>query len=291
MTTGQTLLVTGASGHLGRRVLELLEAGETRLIATTRTPEKLADFAARGVTVRQASFDQPEALPAAFAGADRLLLISTDTLDTPGHRQHQHTAAINAAVQAGVKHIVYTSLTEATNTPILIAEDHAVSEAALEASPLSYTVLRNNLYADGLPRTLEQARSLGGSLFSAAGDGKIAFVTREDCARAAAAALASSFEGRRILDVTGPEALSYADIAAIGAALDGQPITYVPLPPEVLTENLVKAGIPEMFAHLIVSFDTAAAQGRLDTVSSAVEDLTGRKPIRVADFLAQQVRA
>jgi len=292
MPTRQTLLVTGASGHLGRRVLELLlEAGETHVIATTRTPSKLADFAARGVTVGYASFDEPASLPSAFAGATRLLLISTDAVGAPGHRPQQHRAALEAAAAAHVKHVVYTSLTSAFDTPVTIAPDHAETETALEASSLGYTILRNNLYADGLPQTLAQARALGGKLFSAVGDGKIAYVTREDCARAAAAALAAAFDGRRILDISGPEALSHTDLAAIGTAVSGEPIQYVPLTQEALSQQLTQVGIPEPFVQLIVSFDAAAAHGKLSSVSTAVEDLTGQAPMRIADFLAHQVRS
>lgn len=285
MSIKQTLLVTGASGQLGRRVVELLlEAGETNIIATTRTPDKLADFAERGVTVRYASFDEADSMTAAFAGADRLLLISTDAI---GVRQQQQVAAINAAIAVGVKHILYTSLVSADDTPVTLAPDHVVTEAALASSKLGYTILRNNLYAETLIGALEQARSMGGNLYNAIGEGKVAYVTREDCARAASAALASSFDGQRTLDITGPEALSQPDIAQIASALGLQTINYVPLSEDVLTDNLIKAGLPEPIVLLIASFDAAAQQGKLDKVSNAVEDLTGRKPIRVADFLAE----
>lgn len=289
MPTGQTLLVTGASGQLGRRVVALLlEAGETQIIATTRTPDKLADLAERGVDVRYANFDEPASLTAAFAGADRLLLISTDTI---GARQDQHVAAINAAASVGVKHIIYTSLLSANDTPVTLAADHVVTEEALASSAMGYTILRNSIYAEILLGALEQARSLDGKLFSAAGDGKVSYITREDCAWAASAALASSFEGRRTLDITGPEALSQADIAQMATELGPQPITYVPLTVEVLVENMVKAGLPQALAEAYASFDVATAQGKHSVVSTTVEDLTGRKPMRVADFLAEHVQA
>ena len=290
MPSGQTLLVTGTSGHLGKRVLELLlDAGETHIIATTRTPDKLDSFAERGVSVRYASFDEPESLRSAFTGADRLLLISTDAVGVSGLRQRQHVNAVEAAQAAGVRHIIYTSLFNPVNTPITLAPDHVVTEQAIEASGLDYTILRNNVYADGLPQALAQAQSLGGNLYSAIADGKIAYVTREDCARVAAAALASTFTGRRVLDVTGPEAVSQTDLAAIASKVLGQPIAYVPLPADVLTNNLVQVGLPQSIAELIVSFDVAAAQDKLSGVTSTIEDLTGKKPMRVADFLAAQV--
>src|SRR5436190_8513588 len=122
-----TLLVTGASGQLGRRVVELLlEKGASSIIATTRTPEKLADFAARGVVVRPADFDDPDSLARAFAGAERLLMISAQIFDLEGTRLRQHLNAVRAAGAAGVKHAIYTSLVNpGSESPILLAPDHA----------------------------------------------------------------------------------------------------------------------------------------------------------------------
>jgi NAD(P)H dehydrogenase (quinone) len=287
-----TLLVTGAAGQLGRRVIDLLlEAGETKIIAATRTPAKLADLAARGVEVRAADFDAPESLPAAFAGADRLLLISTDAVDYPGHRIAQQTAAAKAAATAHVRHVVYTSIVNPTpQNPSFVVPDHSATEAALEASEMGYTSLRNNLYMDLLLGTVAQAVQLG-TLYSAAGDGKAAYVTREDCARVAAAALTAPFEGRRTVDITGPAAISHADVAALASQISGKQIPYVALPVDVLVQNMVAAGLPEFVAAAYATFDVAIAQGQLEKVSDGVEVLTGRSPIAAADFLAQNWKA
>ena len=292
-STQPTLLVTGASGHLGQRVLELLlETGTGPIVATTRTPDKLAAFRQRGVIVRHADFDDPATLAEAFQGVDRLLLISTDATDQPGKRLAQHRAAVQAAQEAGVRHVVYTSLTHpGPESPISIAPDHHGTEEALRASTLGWTMLRNNVYAEMLVGALRNALQRGGKLFSAAGDGKAGYVTREDCARVAAAALAAPFDGQRVLDITGPAALSQADVAAIGSAVTGQAITYVPLDLDVLTKNLVAAGLPQSVVDLIASFDAGIAQGTLDVISSAVEDLTGRPPMSVRAFLAGQREA
>ncbi|MEP7285435.1 MAG: SDR family oxidoreductase [Chloroflexota bacterium] len=287
-----TLLVTGASGQMGRRVLELLlEAQAGTIIAATRTPEKLADFSNRRVVIRHADFDDPASLPEAFAGVDRLLLISTDVVGKPGQRLAQHRAAVEAADAANVNHVVYTSLVNpGPDSPILLAPDHQGTEDALAASKLGWTILRNNTYTETLIPALNRAIQMG-SLFSAAGQGKAGYVTREDCARVAAAALASSFTGRRTLDITGPEALSQADLAAIATTISGHPVTYIPLELEVLIQNMVAAGLPRPIAELYASFDTAIAQGKLDVVSTAIEDLTGRKPMRLADFLTAEREA
>lgn len=286
-TNKPTLLVTGASGQLGRRVVELLlEAQAGTIIAATRTPEKLEAFSQRGVIVRHADFNEPDSLAEAFTGVDRLLLISTDVLGEAGLRLKQHRTAVKAAEEAGVSHVVYTSLINpGPESAVLFAPDHYGTETALAESKLNWTVLRNNLYADLLSASLGQAIEMG-QLFSAAGDGKIAYVTREDCARAAAAALASSFNGRQTLDITGPESLSQADLAKIATKISGKQVTYVPLELDVLIQNMVAAGLPRPVAETYASIDTAAAQGQFDTVSDAVEELTERKPISVEEFLA-----
>lgn len=288
MPDQNTLLVTGASGHLGRRVLELLlEANAGKMIATTRNPEGLADFSARGVEVREADFNDPAGLANAFRGADRLLLISTDATDIPGRRLQQHLNAVSAAKEAGVSHIVYTSLiSPEPGSPVLLAPDHWGTESALAESGMGYTSLRNNVYMEMLIDVLEQAKKTG-IVASATGDGKIAHVTREDCARTAAAALASSFEGTRVLDVTGPAAYSYAELTAIMAKLLGQPVTYMPLTLDALIDGMVAAGLPRPAAEAYASFDAGIAQGKMNVVSSTVQDLTGRAPTSVVDFLSE----
>ncbi|MCB8927181.1 MAG: SDR family oxidoreductase [Ardenticatenaceae bacterium] len=279
-----TLLVTGASGQLGQRVVELLlEANAGTIVATTRTPEKLANLAEKGVIVRHADFNQPDSLPEAFAGVDRLLIISTDSLEKPGLRVTQHQAAIKAAEAAGVSHVVYTSVVNPG--PGSVIPDHYETEEALAASQLNWTILRNNLYADLLPSTIGQAIQMG-QLFSAAGDGRLAYISREDCAQAAAAALLSSFDGRKTLNITGAEALSPADLADLASNMAGKPVTYVPLTKDELINNMVAAGVPEPAAQFVGALDAATARGQFDVLSDDFAELTGRKPTAVADFLA-----
>lgn len=282
-----TLLITGASGHLGRRVAELLlEAGQHRIVLATRTPAKLADLAARGAIVRAADFDDPASLATAFAGVDRLLLVSTDVLDQPGRRLAQHRAAITAAAAAGVRHLVYTSLLNAVPGSVMsLAPDHAQTEQALASSLLTWTVLRNNLYADNLLASLGFAVATG-QLHTASGDGAISYITREDCARAAAAALASADATNRTLDLTGPAALTANEIAALTAQITGRTITHVPVPADGLRAALTRAGLPPGLVEGLVTFDLAAARGELRTVSPTVTQLTGRAPTTVAAFLA-----
>ncbi len=283
----RTLLVTGASGQLGQRVIELLiEANAGHIIAATRTPEKLAHLAARGVEVRQADFDDPSSLAAAFAGVERLLLISTDVVDGTDRRIVQHRNAVNAAAQAGVTHVVYTALINPEpGSPIAIAPDHYATEQALAASPLDWTVLRNNIYTDYQLSGLVRAVATG-KLVSAAGDGGAGYVTREDCARAATAALVARNSGRTTLDITGPAIVTQAELAQIVSALTERPVTYVPVTPEVMVAGMVAAGLPKPMAEVFVTFDTGIAAGTLAVASSAVADLTGKAPQSVHAYLA-----
>ncbi len=280
------ILVTGASGQLGRRVVELLvESGASNVVATTRHPERLRDLGDRGVELRKADFDQgPAQLAAAFAGAKRMLLISTDAMD-PGHRYEQQSRAIGAAVRAGVEHIAYTSLTHpVSDSPVLIAPDHAQTEQELEAIGVGYTALRNNLYADLLLISLPAAIG-SGRLFAAAADGGAAYVTREDCARAAAAALASNFEGKRQLEITGPAVVTYAELAALASELSGKEVVYVPLDEEALIAGMVDNGLPEVVARLMASFDAGIRKGFFGPATDAVKDLSGTAPQSVRAFL------
>ena len=291
-STKPTLLVTGASGQLGRRALELLlESYDGTIVAATRTPEKLSEFAQRGVIVRRADFEDPTSLLEAFQGVDRLLLISTDAVDVPGRRINQHRNAVKMAEQAGVSHVVYTSImSPGPDSPAFVAPDHRSTEEALTESKMGWTVLRENIYMDLLLMSIPQATKMG-KLFNAIGNGKAAYITREDCARAAVATLVSSYEGRRVLEITGPEAVSQYEVAAIASRITGQEISYVPLELETLIQNMVSAGLPRPVAEGYASFDMAVAQDKFNAVSSTVEDLTGRKPISIADFLSAHQHA
>lgn len=261
------LLVTGASGHLGRRVIaHLLDTEKVapgRIIATTRRPASLADLAARGVDVRAADFDEPGSLRQAFTGAGRLLLISTDALLQPGQRIAQHRNAVEAATAAGVAHVVYTSMPEPEVSPVLFAPDHLGTEQALAASPLAWTILRNAWYFENLLGSVGHVLA-SGQWFSAAGDGKVAYLGREDAARAAAAALASPHEGNRTLTLTGAEALSTRDVAALLTEITGKPVQVVDVSVEALTAGLQAAGLPAPLAAVYASFDANTAAGHIE---------------------------
>jgi NAD(P)H dehydrogenase (quinone) len=286
MTSERTLFVTGAGGHLGRRVVELLiEQRSGKIVAGTRKPEKLADLTARGVEVRHADFEDPKGLEGALAGADRVLIISTDAIDRPGRRLAQHKAAVAAAMSAGVKHALYTSMPNPETSPVVFAPDHLGTEQALKASGLSHTILRMCWYADFLIPTLAPAVA-SGKLMAATGQGGAPYVTREDCAQAAAAALASSDTNNKTWNITGPDLVTYAELARLASELTGRPVSFEAVTPEERVAQLIAAGTPEFIAKLLVSSQMAIALGKMGTPTTAVKELTGREPMSVREFLS-----
>ena len=287
--SSDTLLVTGASGHLGRLVLESLlsrKGSSAKIIATTRDPQKLADFAQRGVEVRAADFAKPETLLEAFKGATRLLLISTDAI---GSRTEQHRNAIEAAKKAGVRHVLYTSYPNPGEAPALVAPEHHQTEEIIKKSGLSYTFLRNNLYSENLLGSLAGAFKAGAMIGSTSG-GKTAYVTRADCAAAAAGALASSDTSNRALDITGPDALSAAEIAKIASDIIGRPLPYIDMPDSDFKAALVKSGLPEIWADVYVSFDATARKGLAAGVTDNVAKLSGRPAQDLRSFLKANLK-
>jgi NAD(P)H dehydrogenase (quinone) len=280
-----TIAVSGASGQLGSRVVALLQqAGATKIVALTRDASKLADLAKSGVEVRQASFDDPVGLENALRGIERFLIISTDTVGVEGGRSSQHIRAIEAAERAGVKHLVYTSLTSPYPNPAsLIPNDHFWTEARLAAGPLTWTVLRNNVYADSLVQSGAHAVA-SGTLYHSAGNRGRAYVTREDCAAAAAGALLKA-EGNRIYDINGPTAPTMDEIAATLAKMSGKPVKAQNVPAEGLKAGLAAAGVPQIYVGILALFDTDAAKGYYGIVTDAVAELAGRPAQSVAQLL------
>lgn len=285
------LLVTGASGSLGKAVVaEFRRLGGKRVIAATRTPRKSQELAASGVEEREADFDRPETLQTAFRGVDRLLLISTDSLHAPDVRIKQHRAAIEAAVSAGVEHVVYTSCPNAhpTEGPS-IPNDHFWTEVALFESGIGWTILRNNLYAEVILRTAQPALKTGKLVSATQSQGR-SYVSREDCARTAAAALLNA-TGKAIFDVTGTASVTHEEIASILSRLSGKFIQHVNVTPDEFEKGLVAAGIPQFAARSVRELDEETSRGFHAIVTPVVTNLTGRAPVSVEDFLQATVPA
>lgn len=282
--------ITGASGQFGQRVLHhllnTLAVPAARVVAASRQPGKLAEWAARGVAVRALDFDEPATFSAALSEVERALLISTDALDRPGRRLEQHRRAVDAMAKAGVQHVVYTSCPRPEQSPLLIAPDHAGSEQALAASALpGWTVLRNHWYFENLPLFLGGALA-SGQWFTADGGQGSADIARDDLALAAATVLAGREDGKHTYTLSGREALSKAQIAQRVAAAIGRPIAVVQVPLEALVQGMVGAGVPEPVAHVFASFDTNTAAGRVADVTGDFRRLTGREPLAFDEWLA-----
>lgn len=295
MTDADRLAITGASGQLARRTAEMLLEREppSRLILITRQPDALADLAARGAAVRFGDFDSPESLGAAFAGSARMLLVSATDLE---RRVAQHRAAIAAAAAAGVRHIIYTSgLAPAPPNPAAVAPSHYATEQALAASGLAWTVLRNSLYAEY--QTIEAARALEtGRLVHNRGDGRAAYVSREDCAAVAAAVLgAAGGHDGSIYDVTGPEAYTATQLAALYAELGGRPVDAVALDDEAFIGTLLGDATSDdhlrFGAALVASFGRSIREGYMASSTDVVAKLTGRPARTLRQVLERAMRA
>lgn len=285
-----TVLVTGASGSLARRVIHhLLEANKlapAHVIATTRNPAGLAELAARGVIVRQADFNDTASLEKAFAGAEKVLIISTDELDlVGGKRLRQHEAAVAAAKKAGAAHLAYTSMLKPEpGSPVLFASDHYGTEQALHGSGLSYTIFRNNAYHENLLRSLPSIVATG-RWPTSTGEGRVAYAARDDMAAAIAGRLAADTNDSATFMLTGPTAYSNADVATLVTGVTGRQIEIIAFSDEALTDTLKAAGVPEPFARLLASVDANVRAGNSDIVSDAIETLSQRKPMLLKHFL------
>lgn len=282
------LLVTGASGHLGRLVLDkLLERGveASSIIATTRDPAKLADYAAKGIEIRKADFDDTAALAGAFKGAARLALISTDALDDKGTRRRQHANAVEAAKAAGVKHIVYTSMPNPMpDAKVIFAPDHRLTEEAIKASGLTYTILRNTWYQENQFMSLPSVLKSGGQWYTSTGEGKVSFIARVDCADAIAAVLASGTTESATYTLTGAESFTSAQVAVLASEVLGTPVTVIQLTDEQLAAGMKQHGVPDFLIPMLISFEAGIRLGQLSDQSGDLEKLTGKKPTPFRSF-------
>jgi NAD(P)H dehydrogenase (quinone) len=270
-------LVTGASGHLGQAVITTYKVPANKIIATTRDVAKLSALAAKGVHVRDANFDDEADLTKAFAGATRLLLISTSAME-PGQRIKQHVNAVKAAEKAGVGHVIYTSMPNANTSAVLFAPDHAGTEKALADSMLKgWTVLRNNWYFENLFFSIPQALK-SGTQYSAAAEGKTAYIARDDLARAAAAALSSDKAEKATYSLSGAKQYSVNEVASLVSSATGKSLSVVHVPVEGLVQGMIGAGLPEGMARMFASFDVATAKGDLSGKPDDFKKLTGVDP-------------
>lgn len=279
-----SIVVTGASGHLGRLVVEsLLDRGAdpAGVVATARRPEVLADLADRGVDVRRADYSDRASLDAALAGAERVLLVSGNEF---GQRVAQHTAVIEAAVAAGASLVAYTSAPHASTTSLLLAAEHAATEEVLLAADVDAVLLRNawyvENYTDQLPTYVEHG------VLGATGDGRVSVALRREYAEAAATVLLEDGHAGRAYELGGPAA-TLAELTALIGAASGHELTHTDVPVAQLQQALEGAGLPTPAAQTFADVDRGIAEGELDVPTDDLARLLGREPLPVADAVRE----
>ncbi len=273
--------ITGTTGQLGRLVVgKLKEKGvlSENLIALVRTPAKAADLQ---IEAREFDYAKPESLPQALEGIDRLLLISGNEI---GQRATQHANVIKAAKEAGVKWIVYTSLLHADTSSLSLAEEHLITEKALKASGIAYTILRNGWYTENYTGSVAGAVA-GGAFIGSAGNGKIASAARVDFAEAAAVVLTSLGQEGKIYELAGDEAYTLSDLAAEISRQTGKDIPYKNLS-EVEYANALKGfGLPEGLAQAIAGWDVSASKNDLFGDEKQLSKLIGHSTTPLAEVV------
>ena len=285
------IIVTGASGQFGNAAAKLLleSVPAEDLVFLSRTPEKLADFEAAGVNVRAADFDCPATLPRAMEGGERMLLISTARVGT---RVGQHTNAARAAAAAGIRQIVYTSLINADrpDNPAIVKNDHFATEQAIRATGVEYTFLRDSQYSEAIALAMAIPALQMGVKPDNCGDGKVGFVSRDDCVAVAVGVLTQDGHGDKAYPLTGPEALSIPQALAMVSEIAGKPIEVQPVSDEEMFAYFDSLGVPRHASDIVpdgpipwssddmVTFGTSIREGFFDEVTDCIERITGRPP-------------
>lgn len=274
------IAITGASGQLGRLAIENLktrvDAGD--IVALVRDPSKVADL---DVEAREADYHKPETLTAALQGIDRLVLISSSDFDD---RAGQHQNVINAAKETGVKHLIYTSILKADASPMIIAQDHKVTETAIKASDIPYTFLRNGWYTENWTGSLPAAVEAG-ALIGSADNAKVTPATRQDYAEAIAAVAAGEGHEGQIYELGGA-AFTLSDLAAELSKQTGKDIPYNDLPEAAYKDILISFQLPEALATVIADADAQAQNGWLTDESGTLERLIGRPATPLSSAVA-----
>jgi NAD(P)H dehydrogenase (quinone) len=275
------IAITGASGQLGRLVIEdlLKTVKAEEIVAVVRNPAKVEDFARRGVQVRAADYGDVSALAKAFSGVEKVLLISSSEV---GQRAVQHSNIIAAAKQAGVKLIAYTSLLHADKSPLALAEEHIVTEQQLKESGVAFVLLRNGWYTENYLASVPPAIQHG-VFIGSAGEGKIASATRADYAAAAAKVLTLDDQAGKVYELAGDHGWTLTELAAEVSLQSGKPVVYQNLDEADFKAALQGAGLPEGFAALLANSDAGAEKGGLFDDGHQLSKLIGRPTTSLSD--------
>ena len=277
-----SVIVTGASGQLGRLVIDHLLATvpASEVTAVVRDPAKAADLAARGVTVAVADYNSPESFDRLLRAGDRGLLISGSEMHQD--RVAQHKAVLDAAVEAGVAQFAYTSVLGLQGGSV--SDHHRATEDAIRASGIPYTLLRNGIYHEmatmNIPAALE-----AGALVRAAGDGRLASASRADYAAAAAAVLIGDGHQDTVYELSGDTAWSFAEFASEVSKQSGRHVPYQAVTGEEYAAMLSGAGLPNPLPHVMAGIDASIAAGELATVTGDLSRLTGRPTTPLAEAI------
>ena len=268
------IVITGASGQLGRLVIQslLTKVPASRIVAAVRNPQKASDLAALGVQIRRADYTDSASLDAAFQGAEKVLLISSSEV---GQRLAQHRNAIDAAKRAGISLLAYTSLLHADTSPLGLAGEHVATEAWLAQSGVPFVLLRNGWYTENYLASIPPALQHG-AFIGSAGEGRIASAARADYAEAAAVVLTTPGQSGKVYELAGDEAYTLAEFSAELSRQSGKAIPYVDLPENDYKAALIGAGLPEPIAGLLADSDSGAAKGGLFDDTRQLGTLIGR---------------
>jgi NAD(P)H dehydrogenase (quinone) len=282
-----SIVVTGATGHLGRHVVtQLLEkVPAEQITAVVRDETKAADFAAKGVKIAVANYNAPETFDGLFAAGDKVLLISGNEFDKG--RPAQHKVVIDAAKAAGVALLAYTSAPAGLKASLV--DDHLATEEVLLASGLPYTLLRNSWYHENYTENLAPVLEHN-AVVAAAGEGRVSSASRADYAAAAVAVLTGEGHENKAYELGGDVAWSFAEYAAVIAEQTGKDIAYNSVPGEVLQGILTGAGVPEMFAAILVDVDASIAKGELVVDSGDLSRLAGRPTSPISEAVAAALK-
>ncbi|MCC8395402.1 SDR family oxidoreductase [Paraburkholderia sp. MMS20-SJTR3] len=282
------IAITGANGKLGRLVvkglLQTIPAGQ--IVAAVRSPEKADDLSALGVRIREADYDRPETLVEAFKGVEKLLLISAVEL---GERFRQHRAVIDAARQAGVKLIAYTSLLRADTSNLIIADEHNRTEAYLKNTGVDFVVLRNGWYVENHTSGLAAALA-NSAIIGSAGQGRFAAASRADFADAAVTVLTQPGHANRTYELAGDHPYSLTELAEEVSKQTGRTIVYHHLSTAEHEAALLHFGLPKMIVDVVVDADLKASAGELNSDSRDLSTLLGRSTTSLADAVEAALR-
>ncbi|MBP7240179.1 MAG: SDR family oxidoreductase [Saprospiraceae bacterium] len=282
------ILVTGATGHLGKAVVNglLKKINPADIAVLVRQEAQAAHFRGLGVNVRIGDYDHSDSLVKAFTGIDKLYFISSSDLH---NRVPQHTNVVNAAIKAGVQHIVYTSfqrVNETESSPIAsLANAHLVTEKLIKDSGMTYTILQHGLYFETIPRFIGENILETKTIFTPAGQGRTAYALRAEQAEAGVNILLGKGHENKEYVLAGVETSSYGDVAEAISKVTNTPVTYYSPSLEEFTQTLTQANVPDIYIGLFAGFSSAIQQGEFAKTSGDLEQLLGRKPSTLNEFI------